>query len=144
VFHDRSGSALIEAAVAAPALLLMVFGILQFGNVMHQNIMLNDAVRVGSRSLAVARGSSNPCSTAATKIQNAATGLSLANLSITITVNGNTYGPAANPSCAGVGTSMSTGGDATARATYPCSVIIYGTNFIPGCTLSATTTVRVE
>lgn len=143
-FGSEDGSALVETAMASPILLMMVFGILQFGVVMHTNITLNEAVRVGSRSLALMRGSTDPCTTAANKLRGAATGLNLASLSLTITVEGTSYGPSTVPACSGAGTAMTSGSDATVRATYPCSVVIYGINYIPNCSLSAQTTVRVE
>lgn len=139
-----AGSALIETAMVSPLLLMMVFGVIQFGVVMHTNIGLNDAVRVGSRSLAMMRGTTDPCTTAATKLRSAATGMNLSNLMLTITVNGTAYGPANIPACSGAGTAMVSGADATVRATYPCNAVIYGVNYIPNCTLSAQTTVRVE
>jgi Flp pilus assembly protein TadG len=134
----------LEMAVASPLLLLLVFGLLQFGIVMHSNIIVNDTVRVGSRSLAMMRGNADPCTAAANKMRSAAMGLAVANLSITVTVNNTAYGPATIPSCAGAGATMAAGADATARATYPCSAVVLGTNYIPGCTLSAQTTTRVE
>ncbi|MGC4085780.1 MAG: 3-hydroxyacyl-CoA dehydrogenase NAD-binding domain-containing protein [Vicinamibacterales bacterium] len=140
----EKGSALVEVAVVSPVLLLMVFGIVQFGVVMHTNVTLNDAVRVGSRNLALMRGNADPCAATATKVRNAAQGFTTANISMTVTVNSTNYGPSATPSCAGQGATMTSGADASVQATYPCSAIIYGINFIPGCTLRARTTVRVE
>lgn len=130
--------------MAVPVLMLLVFGILQFGLVMNNNVALNDVVRTGARSLSLTRGTADPCSTTATKMRTAAVGLTLANLSFTIMVNGNSYGPQATPSCSGQGVTMTPGADARVTGTYPCSAIIYGIDFIPGCTLTAQTTVRVE
>jgi len=138
------GSVVIEMAVAAPLLLVLVFGLLQFAVIMHTNIIVNDAVRVGSRSLAMTRGNADPCTAAANEIRTAAMGLTASSLSVTITVNNRAYGPAAIPSCAGAGATMAAGADATARATYPCSAVVYGVDYIPSCSLSAQTTTRVE
>ena len=141
---DERGSVVLEMAVASPLLLLLVFGLLQFGVIMHSNIIVNDTVRVGSRSLAMMRGNADPCTAAANKMRSAAMGLAVTNLSITVTVNNTAYGPATIPSCAGAGATMAAGSDATARATYPCSAVVLGVNYIPSCTLSAQTTTRVE
>ncbi|MEQ1729223.1 MAG: TadE/TadG family type IV pilus assembly protein [Vicinamibacterales bacterium] len=141
---DERGSVVLEMAVVSPLLLLMVFGLLQFGVIMNSNITLNDAVRVGSRTLATMRGNADPCTATANKMRAAAIGLAVANLSITITVNNTAYGPATIPSCAGAGATMVPGNDATARATYPCSAVILGIDYIPSCTLSAQTSTRVE
>jgi Flp pilus assembly protein TadG len=134
-------------AVAAPLLMLMVLGIMQFGVAFNNNVMLTDAVRAGARTLSTTRGNSDPCTTAATKLRSAATGLRPSNLSVTIRVNNTNYGPGAAgsiPGCAGAGTSMVGGDDATATGSYPCSLVVYGINFLPGCTLTSQTTVRVE
>lgn len=140
----EAGSALIEVAVVSPILLMMVFGIVQFGLIMNTNVTLNDSVRVASRTLALTRGSADPCATTATKLRNAAQGFTAGNISITVTVNSTNYGPSWSPSCSGQGTTMVSGADAVVQATYPCAAVIYGVNYMPGCTLSARTTVRVE
>lgn len=141
---DESGQALIEVALSAPILLMMVFGILQFGVIMQRYVSLNDAIRSGARALAMTRGTADPCSTAATKTRNGAIGLDLSGLNLTFRVNGSTYGPGLTPSCSGQGVNMTAGADVVASGTYPCSAVIYGINYIPGCTLSAQSTVRVE
>ena len=140
----EAGSALIEVAVVSPVLLMMVFGILQFGVVMNTNVTLNDAVRVSSRTLALTRGTPDPCATAVTKLKNVAQGFTTASLNITVTVNGTAYGPSNSPSCSGQGTTMVTGADAAVEATYPCTAVIYGVDYMPSCRLRAKTVVRVE
>lgn len=144
ILSGESGSALIEVAVVSPVLLMMVFGILQFGVVMNTNVTLNDAVRVASRTLALTRGIPDPCATSATKLKNVAQGFTTANLNITVRVNGNTYGPSTSPTCSGQGVLMVSGADASVEATYPCAAVIYGVDYIPSCRLRASTTVRAE
>ncbi len=144
IVTGESGSALIEVALVSPLLLLMVFGIIQFGVVMNTNVTLNDSVRVASRTLALMRGNADPCGATATKLRNAAQGFTAGNIAISITVNGATFGPSWSPTCAGQGTTMTSGADAAVQATYPCSATVYGIDFIPGCTLRSRTTVRVE
>lgn len=143
---DSRGSALIETAVALPVLLLIVFAVARFAIAFNNYIVLTDAVRIGARSLAITRGIANPCQTAGSKAQIAATTLTSNQITLTAQVNGNTYTAAAGsiPQCSGQGVLMAVGGDAMLRATYPCSVVIYGINFVPSCTLTAQTTVRVE
>ena len=138
--HGQRGSAIIEMSVALPVLILMVFGIARFGIAFNNFIVLTDATRVGARSLAISRGSADPCTTARTKLLNAATSLNSANVTITSHVNNTNYSGA----CAGQGTTMAAGDEARLTATYPCSVVIFGINFIPSCTMTAQTSVRVE
>lgn len=123
---------------------MMVFGVLQFGVVMNTNVTLNDAVRVSSRTLALTRGTPDPCATAVTKLKNVAQGLTTASLDITVTVNGTAYGPSNSPSCSGQGTLMVSGADASVQATYPCTAVVYGIDYLPSCRLRAMTTVRAE
>jgi Flp pilus assembly protein TadG len=143
---DSRGSALIETAVALPVLLLIVFAVARFAIAFNNYIVLTDSVRIGARSLAITRGIANPCQTAGSKAQVAATTLTSNQITLTAQVNGNTYTAAAGsiPQCSGQGVLMSAGGDAMLRATYPCAVVIYGINFVPSCMLTAQTTVRVE
>lgn len=123
---------------------MMVFGVLQFGVVMNTNVTLNDAVRVSSRTLALTRGTPDPCATATTKLKSVAQGFTTASLSISVTVNGNTYGPSNSPTCSGQGTLMVSGADAAVDATYPCTAVIYGIDYMPSCRLRARTVMRVE
>ncbi len=143
---DSRGSALIETAVSLPVLILMVFATARFAIAFNNYIVLTDAVRIGARSLAITRGNANPCQAAGSKAQIAATTLTAGDITLTEIVNGNTYTAAAGsiPQCSGQGVLMSSGSDAVLRATYPCSVIIYGINFVPSCQLTSQTTVRVE
>ncbi len=144
---EERGSAIIEMAAVTPLLLIMVLGIMQFGVAFNNNLMVTDAVRAGARALSTTRGGADPCTTAANKLRAAAVGLTLSNLSVTIRVNGTDYGPGAAgsvPSCSGAGVSMAGGDDATATGSYPCSLVVFGMNFLPGCTLTSQTVVRVE
>ena len=55
-FRDDSGAALVEFALVAPLLLLMVFGIFEFGRVWNVYQTMTDAAREGARRIAVANG----------------------------------------------------------------------------------------
>ena len=50
--HDR-GQAVLEFALVLPILLLLLFGIIEFGIVFHDNLVLNQAAREGARLGAV-------------------------------------------------------------------------------------------
>lgn len=51
---DESGQALVEAAIAIPVLLLLVFGVVAAGRVTEAKIAVQAAAREASRTLAVA------------------------------------------------------------------------------------------
>ena len=71
--HSRirrdDGQAFVEFAIVLPMLVLLVFGITQFGMAFRNYLAITDAARVGARAAAVKRTSS-PCTAARTAIQN--------------------------------------------------------------------------
>ena len=74
--HTRSsrlratdGQAFVEFAIVLPVLVLLLFGITQFGLAFRNYLAITDAARVGARAAAVKRTTS-PCAAATTAIQN--------------------------------------------------------------------------
>lgn len=156
-FLSARGAALIEFTVVAPVMMLMLFGIARFGITFNNYVALTDAVRVGARQLSMGRGQADPCRTTGTKINTATSSFFTSNrasflitttvavTSGTTTSSGNLGAPSGSlPTCSGAGATMTEGADATVTATYPCSIIIFGINFAPSCTLSSSTTARIE
>ena len=145
---DAGGTAAIEFAFLAPVLFLLLIGMFQFGIMINNYIQLTEAVRMGGRTLAIARGTNNPITDARNAVINSAPGLVASNLQIYLTVDGNscstTDNTANNATCKGYLTNAQ-GDQATVRATYDCTnLIVFGTNFMPGCSLSSTTSGRIE
>jgi Flp pilus assembly protein TadG len=131
-FRGTRGQALIEFVFVLPLLLMLVMGIIECGILLNNWVMLTDAVRSGGRELAISRAPGlNACTLAANRVRAAAIGLTSGSINITSSVTN---------SC----TDLAAGSDATLNATYPCSLNIMGINFAPGCTLRASTIVRVE
>ena len=135
---SESGSALVEAAMVLPILLVVVLGIGRFGITFNNYIIVTDAVRAGGRQLALSRGLANPCLAAKNRVLSAATSLAPASLTITTVVNSTSYAGTCNAAV------MTVGSDATVTATYPCDLAVFGINYAPGCTLTSTVTERVE
>src|SRR5215469_5880952 len=75
---DR-GAAAVEFALLLPLLLLIVFGIVDFGRAINAQITITQAAREGARALALPGGSGSY----QTRAQAAANGLSLTSLTIT-------------------------------------------------------------
>src|SRR5947209_18265060 len=50
---SRRGAALVEFAIVVPLLLLLVMGIMEFGMIMHDYIMLAQGAREGARTAAL-------------------------------------------------------------------------------------------
>jgi Flp pilus assembly protein TadG len=143
---NERGSSLVELAVCLPILMMIVTGITSFGFAINSYITLTNAVEVGGRQLAILRGNTvDPCSDVTTTIAAAAPLLKSANLNYTITLNGTTYtsstSPGTSKSCGTAGAALLTQGKpVTVQVTYPCTLLIYGKNLVPSCTLSAQVT----
>ena len=133
-------------AVCLPILLTIVTGITSFGFAINNYITLTNAVEVGGRQLAILRGNTtDPCSDVTSTIAAASPLLKSANLNYTITLDGATYTSSTTPgtskSCGTAGAALLTQGKPmTVQVTYPCSLLVFGRNFAPSCTLSAQVT----
>jgi Flp pilus assembly protein TadG len=138
-FFGDSGVAAIEFACLAPVLLLLVVGMCQFSLVMGNYAMLGNAVHVGARQMAISRGDSTPVTDTRNQINAAAGTLNTANITAHYTVGGTACSTDATCS-----TSLVAGVPATVSASYPCNLVVMGINFAPGCSLTSSTTARVE
>jgi Flp pilus assembly protein TadG len=67
-FGSDGGQTFVEFALVLPILVLLVFGITQFGLAFRNYLAITDAARVGARAAAVKRTNS-PCTFARTAIQ---------------------------------------------------------------------------
>jgi Flp pilus assembly protein TadG len=129
---DEAGAAMVEAALVLPLILAVVIGIAQFGVTFSNYVTLHNAVRSGTRQLAISRApGQDACNLGEARLRGALPSLNQANLTVTWTVT---------TSC----TDLVVGTDATMTATYPCDLNILGVNFAPSCILRAATTERVE
>jgi Flp pilus assembly protein TadG len=84
----QKGIAAVEFALLAPPLLVVVFGIAQFGWLLANYVMVSNAAASGARYFASQRGSSTPYSATKTQVNASAAYLSPGNLSIATYVNG--------------------------------------------------------
>ncbi len=120
---------MVEFALVIPILLLVVFGIIQFGILFNNYLTLTDAVRVGARQAAVSRQTPNPIAATTNRIMGAADHLDGSKLEITVTPG--------SPS------DWRQGGDIQVTATYPYSISLLGLVVKSG-RLTSTTTERME
>lgn len=123
---NEDGQALVEFALLAPVLFLILFGIIQFGMAFRDSIALTDAVRTGARQATVSRAVADPVATTKNAVANAATDLDTSKLNVTVTA------PPWQP-----------GNTVTVTATYPYSINILGIVVASG-DLHSSTTERVE
>lgn len=134
--QNEDGSALVEMGFALPIIFVILTGIFAFSIGLYQKLALAEGVSSGARTLAAARGATDPCAKSVTAVTSAAPTLSQSSMNVTIVINGATVvsNVAANSaSCSG--TSMTAGNSATLTATYPCVLKAYGYNF-GSCSMS--------
>ena len=139
--RDCSGVEAVELALTAPVLLLILFGIVQFGLLLNNYLMLTDAVRVGARQFSISRTSTTPWTTATSALTAAAPNLTAASITINLKVNG---AACTSDSACVTALASAAGGSANVGASYPCNLTIMGVNFAPGCTLSSQITQLIE
>jgi len=85
---DR-GAAAVEFALLLPVLLLIVFGIIDFGRALNAQITLTQAAREGARLASFGQ----PVATVQSRTQTAATGLNLTTSEISVTTCPQNAGP---------------------------------------------------
>jgi Flp pilus assembly protein TadG len=147
--RDERGQAMVEFAMTVPIMLLLLAAILVLGVVFNNYLALTNATTAGAQQLSISRGqTSDPCATTSQTIQAAAPNLT-GGLTYSIAFgSGNpvTYGSAfTGTSCTSATADLVSGDTAKVTVTYPCSLVIYGTNYAPsGCTLTAQTAELIQ
>jgi len=114
-----------EFALVLPILVILLFGVIQFGIVFNNYITVTDAVRAGARKGAVSRHVSNPDAAVVKSVRDAATDLRQSDLNVTVT------------------SSWQHGEDVSVTGSYPYSISLLGLVVKSG-RLTSTTKERVE
>jgi Flp pilus assembly protein TadG len=114
-----------EFALVLPLLVLLLFGVIQFGIAFNNYITLTDAVRAGARKGAVGRYTTDPEAAVVAQVKNAATELQAEDIDVTVT------------------SSWTHGEDVTVTASYPYSISLLGLVVKSG-ELKSKATERVE
>jgi Flp pilus assembly protein TadG len=138
---DKSGMSAVEFALLAPVLFLILLGIFVFGVAVNDYTTVTNAAGAGTFQLAVSRGGTTPYTDTVSAVKSAAPSLTVANLTIKLTVNGTVC-----TTDTGCVTALSTasGKTASVQVSYPCNLIVMDTNYKSGCTLTASSTGRVQ
>ncbi|HTB95819.1 MAG TPA: TadE/TadG family type IV pilus assembly protein [Terracidiphilus sp.] len=120
------GSALVEMAVALPLMMTIITGLCFMGIAVDNYLVLAHATDVGARYLAVGRGQlTDPCAQTVTVIEQAAPGLTAANLTFTFYIGGSAaFGSTCNTTADLA--YMSAGATATVNIKYNYSLFIFG------------------
>ena len=90
--REREGVQLVEFALVAPMLFVLLLGIVFLGIALNNYIVLTDSINAGSRAMALSRGQTtpalagtDPCAYAVQVANSDATSLNTGNISYTIT-----------------------------------------------------------
>ena len=110
--RSEDGQAMVEFALVAPILFLILFAIIQFGIVFMNSVALTDAVRTGARKASVSRASADPSGATQSAVLNAATDLDASTLAGRIDIS--------------TSAGWTQGGSVTVTATYPYSISLFG------------------
>ena len=100
---------MVEFVIVVPVLLMLLFGVIQFGIVYNHYLTITDAARVGARKAAVSRTAANPEAISEAALSAAAADLDQAKLNVTVTE-----------------TAWAHGGDVTVCGDYPYGVNLLG------------------
>ena len=122
--RSARGQTMVEFVLVLPIILMVLFGVIQFGLTFNHYVALTDAVRAGARTAAVSRQASCPVCVTSAKVKSSAGDL----------------GPSVNVT---VTSTWQHGADVVVTATYPYSIKVLGFVVKSG-NLSSTTTERVE
>jgi Flp pilus assembly protein TadG len=115
---------MVEFTLVLPVLLVVLFGIIQFGITFNNYVALTDSVRAGARLATVSRYSSTPVADTAGRVKTSSS-LDPTKVSVTVT------------------STWVHGDDVVVAATYPYSISLLGVVIASG-NLTSSTTERVE
>ena len=137
---NERGTALIEFALVLPVLLITMTGMAASAIALHNLLVLTNAVNSAAQQLSFSRGqTTDPCATAYAAINNAAPGMA-SGMTFTFVINGSSY---SGKTCTAGAAGMVQGATAEVTATYPCTVVYYGT-ILSACTLKAQLTEYIQ
>lgn len=136
----ENGQAVVEMALMLPILASLMLTIFYVGWGFNNKILVTQAVGAGGAYIqALAQNTAtqiaDPCAATTAVIQSAAPSLNPTNLTLTYTLNGTSYGA----TCSGGSSNFVLGATLTVKGTYPCTLVIMGVNYAPGCLITAQT-----
>jgi len=150
--RGEEGAAIVEVALMMPILMTIILGLFVLGILFKNYMILTNAVGSGAQYLQALSTSNStetpdPCAATTTVIQNSAPTLIAANITLTYTLNGSSYGT----TCAGAMSKLVVGAQVTVQAYYPCNFLLMSesgpspvavsqTNYSTGCQLPASST----
>ncbi len=137
----RAGGAASEFALVMPMVSLILMSIVQFGATYHKLVSLTGGVEAAALELSVGRSSATVWTDTVNRFKAATGTLDQTKVVLTASVNG--VACATNAACQTALTSAN-GRSAVLTGTYPCNLKVMGFDAVPGCTLTATMSDRIQ
>lgn len=148
------GQALIELALCMPVLLIVITGTFAFGITFANYVALTNATGTATMAIVNIYGQLpppyDPCAYTVSAFEGAAPNLKPASLTFSLVLNGTTYSGNSTLSCTSASNLVGAAGNlfkpfSTVKltVTYPCSVKVYASNYLPNCSLIASTSEEV-
>jgi Flp pilus assembly protein TadG len=131
--HDKRGQAIVEFALVLPILLFLVFGIMEGGRVMFEQIIVTEAAREGARVAIVNTNNANITTAITTAVDKFGAGMIT-----TITYRNATNNVVGTPVAGGTATVLVT---ANVPIVTPLMSAVFNPNPFP---VSGTATMRME
>lgn len=125
---DDSGASAVEFALVVPLLLLIVFGIINFGVVFSQQLTLNNAVRAGARG-GVVVAELLDCPTIRERVNSDLSGLGMDPDAVEVRITLLTDGGATVTTPCG-GAFLASTDATTGQGVYPCAGSAIGTSLV--------------
>jgi hypothetical protein len=114
-----------------------------FALALNNYLQLTDSTRIGSQLLGISRlTTTDPCATVVAAVSSSASTLTPSSLTYYFVINGVAYNKVT--SCTSATANMVQGASAQITVTYPCSLAVYGVNYVPNCLLTAQTTELIQ
>ena len=125
LIKNEQGQTMVEFALVLPIILLILFGVIQFGIAFNHYLTVTDAVRAGARKAAVSRHDPNGQAAAVQAARKSATNLDQGKFTVSVS---STWEP---------------GDPVTVTGSYPYSISLLGVVVTSG-SLTSSATDRVE
>lgn len=148
------GQSLLEFALCAPILLLIVTGISTFGLALNNYLVMTNAVGTSVQNLAMSRGNTlDPCHDTASAFVNASPNLNSSKLKFSFVLNGVSYGTytglsastcSSGSTSTGAAGNLKEGQSVQVTVSYPCNLSVYGRNYLSSCNLLVQTAEIVQ
>lgn len=130
--HDR-GSSMVEFALVAPMVMVLITGMFCFGIGINNYMMLTNAVGAGARALALTRNqtspalaASDPCAYAIQIANQAAVGLNTSAITYSVTWIPATGSPTTYATASCSGAAFDQGDTVQVKAVYALPIAVYG------------------